>query len=176
MDPLPETDRSSPSPAPPVAPPTFVSDLKEVQHYGSLVLLFASIPALGLPGLVAKLLHVDEVLGLWQLIVATAPLTAAVAVVGIAILSGKYGTGELAFGAGVALLGSLFLGEVLGQQSPIRGVHLGNLPETIFKILVGYFRIYGVWSFATSFVVGGFLAWAWSKKFWPRLAPGLRKL
>jgi hypothetical protein len=165
----------TPLPEPEPKPPTLISDLKEVQKYGSLVLLFASIPALGLPGLVAKLLHVDEVLSLWQLILATAPLTAAATVIGIVFLGGKFGYIEQAWGAGVALLGSLILGQVLGQQSPVKGVQMGNLPDTIYKILLGYFWLYGVWSFMTSLVVGGFLAWAWSKKLAPRLTTGFRK-
>ena len=61
MHPLPEPEPLTPpaDPTVPVAPPTLKNDLKEVQHYASLVLLFASIPALGIPGVVANLLHVN---------------------------------------------------------------------------------------------------------------------
>ena len=167
MTPLPEPE--------PLKPPTLISDLKKAKHYGELILLVSSIPAIGIPGLVAKLLHADELIGLWQLIVATAPLTAAATVVGIAILSKKYGFPETLFGTVVALFGSIVLGIVLGRELPIKTLPTGGNPfGIIYWILSGYFRLYGIWSFATSLVVGGFLAWAWSKMLWPRLSTGFR--
>ncbi|MHC5541458.1 hypothetical protein ACYOEI_24830 [Singulisphaera rosea] len=163
-------DRTQPLQDTPVEPPTFSSDMNEIRAKLSYVLLFASIPGLSIPGIIAKLLHVDDVLTLWQLIVATAPLTCAVTAVGTAYLSGKYDFGQLLFGTGAALFASLLLGDVLGRLSPIAPrQELGALPFAILRILSGYLELYGAWSFASSFVVGGFLAWAWSKKIWPRL-------
>jgi hypothetical protein len=157
--------------------PSLIEDLKQIQHYGSWVLLFASLSSLTLPGLIAKLLHFDEVVSLWQLVVATAPLTLAVTAVRIAALSEKVPPPGLIFGTAIALLASLILGDMLGRQLPIKLTEVkGSLPEMIWNILAGYFRLYGGWSFATSFVVGGFLAWAWSIKLWPRIRPVVAKL
>jgi hypothetical protein len=163
------------TPEPPPRPKTLLGDLKEVQRYAALIQLFASIPAIGLPGLVAKLLHIDEVIGLWQLVAATAPLTAAVTVIGLALLSKHVEPGYMLWIAPFSLLGSLFLGLMLGQDLPVGDFKGSNPMEFTFAILAAYYRHYGAWSFATSILVGCLLAWAWSRKLWPRIVAAVRR-
>lgn len=150
--------------------PGLLKDLEKARRYGSYILLFASLPSVTLPGLVAKLLHLDELISLWHLSAATAPLTAAVALIGIASLSGRIEPAWLIPIAAFSLLGSLFLGLMLGDSLPVGDIKDFRLPEFIFAVLAAYYRHYGFWSFATTILVGGLLAWMWSRLLWPRVA------
>jgi len=134
-------------------PPSLLADIEQARRYGSYVLFFASLPSLTLPGLVAKIFDVDDLIGLGRLIAATAPLTAAVTVVGIAALGRRIEFLWLIAIAAFSLLGSLFLGLMIGDSLPraeILAIKDYNLLPFIFSILTVYYRHYGGWSFATS--------------------------
>ncbi len=157
-------------------PPSWKQDLSQIKKVGLWVALLVSIPALGIPGILAKLLKLEEILALWQVIVLTAPLTAAIAVVGVVVLRPP----KEDYWAVIWLLPclTLFLTTLLSRflgfglaidPSATFFRESGGPTKWFFRMVAAYYALYGFWSFASSILVGGFLAWVWAEKVLPRL-------
>lgn len=154
-------------------------DLRQVQQVGFWVALLVSAPALGLPGLISELLHAKELLTLWSLVRATAPLTAAVAVIGVVVVRRWMSIYQLSVFAPAALLATTALGRAWG----LRGIPAANnVPfwttlngSGLARMLKSYFDLYGPTAFGSALLVGAFLAWVWGVKLWPYLARGSRR-
>ncbi len=158
--------------------PTWKQDLDDVRKVGFWVALFISLPSLAVPALIGSVLEpgkvgVEGITTIWQVIVLTAPLTAAVAIVGAVAARGQLtGYPLVAFSTivlGIATLLGNMLGISAGVQPPWENMSDGAY--AIFtKMVSNYYKAYGPWTFISSLVVGGFLAWVWSEKVRPHLA------
>ncbi len=172
---------------------TFKEDLEAVWQAADRVALLLTLISLGLPGVIAKLF--DPVVNIWQVIVLTGPLTAAVALIGTGIIrgwvSGVPGFILLLLGTVVAttLLGNFLQWggaikidpeDLLGilaliVTSPLNPIGNGlRLLMALLTFLEKYFQLYGAERFLSSLVIGAFLAWAWGKKVLPHLAGSAR--
>lgn len=155
-------------------------DLEDVRKVGFWVAFFITLPTLTLPALLVNLIApgdmgMDEAESIWATLTLTAPLTAAVVVVILAIHYEWFSDGwsMTLFGAAI-LAGTTLLADLLsvGAGVSLREVWqaAGYNPLSFFNVLVvSYYQVYGFWSFASSLVVGSFLAWLWLEKIFPYL-------
>jgi hypothetical protein len=158
--------------------PIWKSDFDDVRRVGFWVCLFISLPALGVPVLLGKILEpgklgVEEALSVWSLVKITAPLTVASAIVGIAVLRNWF-TSLLPLSgfAAVMLIVATALSYNLGigtSFDPFKTMPSGPLHHILIRMLGRYYELYSPWAFISSLVVGGFLAWVWVKKLSPHL-------
>ena len=172
---------SSPQAAQPKPKRKLKEDLAQIRSAGFWVALFITLPTLSLPTLIVSLLEpgdlgIDEATSIWNILVLTAPLTVATIVMIVALHYDWFDNGWFftLFGAGLlaatTLLADLLsIGGVIDVGEVWRAV--GYQPFNFFEgMLVRYYEIYGFWSFASSLVVGGFIAWIWIEKIMPYLA------
>jgi hypothetical protein len=165
------------------APPkrrTLKEELAQIQSVGFWVALFVTLPTLSLPTLLVNLIApgtmgADEAQSIWNVLVLTAPLTAAIAILILAIHYDWFDNGWIfvLFAAGVLAITTLIAnGLSVGGGVDVGAVWqaVGYQPFNFFEgLLVTYYQIYGFWSFASSIVVGCFLAWIWIEKLVPSL-------
>jgi hypothetical protein len=163
-----------------IAPPTFGEDLAQIAKVAGGVGFALSLISIGLPAILA---WITEYLGpavpIWKAFVATAPLTTAVAIIGVGVLRGRIdGLWSFLFAAAGTLLATAGIGHLLGMAGWIDLFDMWEeFPSNIFGFLAAvalaflenYWRIYGPQMFASSLVVGLFLAWAWGAKILPHL-------
>jgi hypothetical protein len=155
-------------------------DVAEVRTVGFWVALVVTLPTLSVPALAEKLLDpgqlgVAEARSLWEVFSLTAPLTAAFAIFGVSLLRDWFENtftwilfsagiiaattviaNALSFGAGVSIIDVLYA----SRFSPVNFVQ---------NMVASYYAVYGFWSFMSSLVLGGFLAWIWAEKVLPYL-------
>jgi len=166
--------------AQPFAAPTFRQDLSQVAKAAGGVGVVLSMLSIGLPAILAWITeHLGPAIPIWKAFVATAPLTTAVAVIGVGVLRGRIdGLWSFLFAVAGTLLVTAGIGHLLGLAGWIDLFDMWEeFPSNIFGFLVAvsyaflenYWRIYGPQMFASSLVVGGFLAWAWGAKILPHL-------
>jgi hypothetical protein len=157
--------------------PAWKSDFDHVRKVGFWVYLFVSLPTLGIPALLSKVLEpgklgVEEAFSMWSLVKLTAPLTVATAIVGIAILRKWFVGYSLVVFATAILIGATALSHTWGIGTAIessKATPSGGIPTALTRMLRSYADLYGPWPFFSSLVVGGFLAWVWAEKLWPHL-------
>jgi len=123
--------------------------------------------------------HLGPAVPIWKAFVATAPLTTAVAVIGVGVIRGRIdGVWSFLFAVAAALLVTAGIGHWLGLAGWIDLFDLWEeFPSNLFGFLLAvslaflenYWRIYGPQLFASSLVVGLFLAWAWGAKILPHV-------
>ncbi|MEO8505506.1 MAG: hypothetical protein ABI609_16545 [Acidobacteriota bacterium] len=103
---------------------------------------------------------------LFQVFVQTAPLTIAVAIVGLAIIR-KWVDGflKVVLLSAWVLFASLQLGSRLGRMGKLPTLGNGVL-SVVFGATAFYWKIYGPSLFVSALVLGGFLAWV-VNKVWP---------
>jgi hypothetical protein len=166
--------------AQPVAPPTLRQDLSLVFKMAGSVAVVLSMISVGLPAILAWITeHLGPAIPIWKAFVATAPLTTAVAVIGVGVLRGRIdGPWSFLFACAATLMLTAGIGHFLGLAGWIDLFDMWEqFPSNIFGFLVAvsyaflenYARIYGPQLFASSLVVGLFLAWAWGLKILPHL-------
>lgn len=171
--------RISPAPTPPSPPRSLKNDLDDVRKVGFWIAFFITLPTLTFPAFLVNFISpgemgVDEAASIWQTIVLTAPLTAAVIITILAIHYEWFTNG---------CLGTLFIAAVLAATTLISsafGVGAGVDVAAIWRadyhpvaflnnMIRAYYQIYGFWSFASSLLVGSFIAWIWIAKVMPYL-------
>jgi hypothetical protein len=163
-----------------IAPPTFREDLGKVATAAGSVAVILSMISMGLPAILAWITeHLGPAIPIWKAFVATAPLTTAVAVIGVGVIRGRIdGVWTFLFAVAGTLLLTAGIGHWLGLAGWIDLFDMWEeFPSNIFGFLVAvsyaflenYWRIYGPQLFASSLVVGLFLAWAWGAKILPHL-------
>ena len=155
--------------------PSLKKDLRKVRNIGLLLGMLVAAPSI--PAFVGALLNLGPVEGLWNFFLGTAPLTAAIAILGIsAALLRRYkrlGCGPY-LAAIPIVLAVTWCGFELG---PGRSGLSGNLQEAVrrdsnvltlpFALLSAYFQAYGFWTFMLCWLVGGFVAWVIGVKLAP---------
>lgn len=159
---------------------TLKQELAQIQSVGFWVALFITLPTLSVPALLVNLIApgamgADEAQSIWNVLVLTAPLTAAVMIFILAIHYDWFDNGWIfvLFAAGV-LAATTWIADALSIGG---GVDVGAVwqavgyhPVGFFEgMLVSYYQLYGFWSFASSLIVGSFLAWIWIDKVVPNL-------
>jgi hypothetical protein len=159
---------------------TLKEDLGQIQSVGFWVALFITLPTLSVPALLVNLIApgtmgADEAQSIWNVLVLTAPLTAAVTLLIFSIHYDWFDNGWIfvLFAAGV-LVATTWIADALsiGGGVDVGAVWqaVGYQPFNFFEgLLVTYYQLYGFWSFASSIVVGSFLAWIWIDKVVPKL-------
>jgi hypothetical protein len=174
-------DNAAKPPVPPKKRNTWKEDVAQIRTVGFWIALFITLPTLALPSILLKTLvpsqmGVQEAESIWQVLVLTAPLTAAVVIVIIAIHHDWFSNGWIAafFAAGV-LAGTTLLSDLLSLGAGVNVLHVLQAsdyqPMTFLNnMVVSYYQIYGFWAFASSLLVGGFIAWIWLEKIMPRLS------
>ncbi len=155
-------------------------DLEDVRKLGFWLALFITLPTLTLPTILVNLIApsemgVDEAVSIWQTLTLTAPLTAAVVIIVLAIYYEWFSDGCLGtlFVAGILALTTLLsnllrigTGVEIGEIWRAAGYH----PVSFLNgLIASYYQIYGFWSFASSLLVGCFIAWIWIEKILPYL-------
>ncbi|MBI1298774.1 hypothetical protein GC175_27885 [bacterium] len=137
-----------------------------------------TLPTLSLPTIIVSLLDpgalgTDEATSIWNILVLTAPLTAAIVVMIVAIHYDWFDNGWIfTLSAAALLAATTFLADWLrvGMAVDLRVVWQETGPMNFFEgLMVSYYHLYGFWSFASSIVVGGFIAWVWIDKIVPSL-------
>ena len=117
-----------------------------------------------------------EASAIWQVLVLTAPFTLSVAIVGVALLRGWFNGDDwfqAAYFATFVLLAATLLAKALSigasveieEVSPLRWVPICWGIDLAYS----YAKVYTPWMFFASTTIGGFLAWAWSRKVMPHL-------
>jgi hypothetical protein len=165
---------------PNVAVPTLRQDLSLVAKMAGSVAVVLSMISVGLPAILAWITaHLGPAIPIWKAFAATAPLTTAVAVIGVGVLRGRIdGVWSFLFACAATLLLTAGIGHLLGLAGWIDLFDMweefpsnlfGFLAAVCYAFLENYWRIYGPQLFASSLVVGLFLAWAWGKKMLPHL-------
>lgn len=155
-------------------------DLSQIRMVGFWIALFITLPTLSLPALLVNLITpsemgAEEATSIWNVLILTAPLTAAVAVIILAVHYDWFSDGwslglfAVALLAGTTLLANwLQIGRGIDLQAAWQ--EAGYQPFSFLEaMIVYYYNQYGFWSFASSLLVGGFLAWIWIDKIVPRL-------
>jgi uncharacterized protein (DUF983 family) len=165
-----------PSPA-----PSLKADLQQITQVAGYLSAVLTVLSLGIPAVLA---WVTEYLGpaipIWKAFVATAPLTLAVAIIGLGMLRGWLDdiVSFCVWTAGAFLVTGA-VGHWLGLCEWIDPLALwqkegGNPIQFSFVIcwtfLENYWRMYGTQMFCSSLLVGSFLAWAWGVKLLPHLS------
>ncbi|MDQ8020773.1 MAG: hypothetical protein REI94_02975 [Moraxellaceae bacterium] len=172
----------------PAGKPGWSATLGDIRRVGFWVMLFMSLPTLATPALLNKLfaggmLDGEGMVSMGRLILLTAPLCAAVALYGIALLRGWLDWEAGAVPHLLSVFGLLALGSVLNAlfnpQAPVllsqawqaAAEHSGltQIVAAVVFMLFGYLKAWGSWPFLSSLVVGGFLAWVWARKLLPQL-------
>lgn len=159
---------------------TLKQELAHIQAVGFWVALFVTLPTLSLPTVLVKviapgLMDAADAQSIWNVLVLTAPLTAAVAILILALHYDWFDNGWIFILFAAAVLATTTL--IANGLSVGGGVDLGAVwqavgyqPFSFFEgLLVTYYQLYGFWSFASSIVVGCFLAWLWIEKLVPNL-------
>jgi hypothetical protein len=165
---------------PQIAVPSFRQDLSLVFKMAGSVAVVLSMISVGLPAILAWITeHFGPAIPIWKAFAATAPLTTAVAVIGVGVLRGRIdGPWSFLFACAATLMLTSGIGHVLGLAGWIDLFDMwekfpsnlfGFLAAVSYAFLENYWRIYGPQLFASSLVVGLFLAWAWGKKILPHL-------
>jgi hypothetical protein len=162
----------------PDKPDTLSQNLAEVRRAGNWVLHLISLFTLGLPAYIGKL--IEPVLDFWDIFAITAPLTIAIAVIGVSLIRKWFdeGLGYLWFAAGT-VVGTSWIGNRVFDAPgwidiwKITGsyrIHPILLPLAfLWEYSKNYYYLYGNGRFASSLVIGSFLAWVWGKKVLPHL-------
>ncbi len=158
--------------------PALKDDLKQITAAAGAVAFVLSVFSLGVPAVVA---WATEKLGpaipIWKALVATAPLTSSIALLGVAVLRGKLdGPLQFLFAAACTLAATAAVAHWVDMPGWIDlAARFHDLPSNPIQMsaavcglfLVNYWTIYGAELFGSSVVVGLFLAWAWGVKLLP---------
>jgi hypothetical protein len=161
-----------------LAVPTLGDDLRQVAKAAGGVAVLLSMLSMGLPAILAWITeHLGPAVPIWKAFVATAPLTTSVAVIGVGVIRGRIdGLWSFLFAVAGTLLVTAGVGHALGLGGWIDLFDMWEeFPSNVFGFLLAvslaflenYWRIYGPQLFASSLVVGLFLAWAWGAKILP---------
>lgn len=160
--------------------PKLKDDLRQIAAGAGVVAFLLSVLSLGLPAVVA---WITEKLGpavpIWKALVATAPLTMSIALIGVGLVRGKLdGFWQFLAAATIVLVVTAGLARLVGMPGWIDlAAQLDDLPSNpaqllaavCFLFLKNYWKIYGAQLFGSSVVVGIFLAWAWGAKILPHV-------
>ncbi|MBX3001955.1 MAG: hypothetical protein KF893_25750 [Caldilineaceae bacterium] len=155
-------------------------ELAQIQGVGFWVALFVTLPTLSLPTVLVKviapgMMDAADAQSIWNVLVLTAPLTASLVIVILAIHYDWFDNGWvlMLFGAGLLTVTTLIANALSiggGVDPGAVWQAVGYQPFRFFEgLLVSYYQLYGFWSFASSIVVGGFIAWLWIDKIVPNL-------
>jgi len=139
-----------------------------------------SVISLGLPAVIAWITErLGPAIPIWKAFAMTAPLTLAVALIGVGLVRGWIdGVFPFVFSVAGALAATAGLGHLLGLGGWVdlaavwRDLPSGvlDLPIAVALLfLQNYWKLYGPQQFASSLVVGAFLAWAWGAKILPHV-------
>lgn len=174
----------------------FTQDVEDVKTIGAWLAFLITLPTLAVPAIISTLLgnpgelNEEAIKTLWDTFLLTAPLTCAIAIMGVWVPTaikaynqanqGKkwQNPGEVAV-IGVGMLLSLWLAAGISQfflktegvdvweairssSSRVGGSSIVWL--SLWTIFLKYFEIYGVYNFLSSLAIGLFLAWIWNKK------------
>lgn len=169
----------------------FAKDIEDIKRVGYWLAFVITLPSLSVPAIVSTLLDPGEFGGetietLSTNFFLTAPLTCAIALIGIWIVpvTRKYLSeqGTLTYpnvlGIGFGVLFSLWIAaqasKLLLNAQGVDVVTVYNETDTdislikillsLWNILAEYFRFYGFHKFLSSFAIGIFLAWIWNNK------------
>jgi hypothetical protein len=165
-------------------------DIEDIKTVGAWLAFFITLPTLAVPAVISTLLdnpgQFDEeaIKILWETFLLTAPLTCAIALIGVWItpIIEKYSspTYSVMSGIGIGALFSLWLAAQISQSLlNIQGVDIvttisstnasGPLKiwMSLWNIFVEYFRLYGFQKFLSSCAIGIFLGWIWNSKILP---------
>jgi hypothetical protein len=166
---------------------SFWNDLKDVRTVGGWVgtaLTVISVLSLGLPGVIKFLTDkLSETIEFWQSILVTAPLTAAIAVIGVCLLRKwlrdwrwllLFSVGTVAAASWLASCfdnpGAIDLYSVWNAYSGASWPSLIIVGVAVlYTFLQHAWVAYGGTGYYSALVVGGFLAWAWGAKILPHL-------
>jgi hypothetical protein len=166
---------------------SFWKDLKDVRTVGGWVgtaLTVISVLSLGLPGIVKFLTDkLSETIEFWKSILVTAPLTAAIAVIGVCLLRKwlrdwrwllLFSVGTVAAASWLASCfdnpGAIDLYSVWNAYSGASWPRLIIVGVAVlYTFLQHAWVAYGGTGYYSSLAVGGFLAWAWGAKILPHL-------
>jgi hypothetical protein len=160
--------------------PSLRDDLQQVFKMAGVVATILSVLSLGLPAILAWITeHLGPAIPIWKAFATTAPLTVAVAAIGVGLIRGWLdGPGRFLFACAGTLILTAGIGHAVGMGGWIDlAARWRDLPSGIYQLpiavmtlfLENYWRLYGPQMFASSFVVGAFLAWAWGVKLLPHL-------
>jgi len=162
-----------------VAPLTFKQVLADIKTGAFWVALFVSLPTLTLPAIITKLLDpgdvgAEDVAAVGEIVGVTAPLTAAVAIIAVAVIREWFDNGwviTLFAAATLALTSAASARWGIGQAIDMGAVweNAGGISSFVTDMFGEYLSIYGGWPFVCSLVVGGFLGWAWAMRILPYL-------
>jgi zinc-ribbon domain len=166
-------------------------DIEDVKTVGAWLAFFITLPTLAVPAVISTLLdnpgQFDEeaIKILWDTFLLTAPLTCAIALIGIWItpIIEKYSSNDqtptysATLGIGIGILFSLWLAAQISQSLlNIQGVDVVTITSntnasgplkiwmSLWNIFVEYFRLYGFHKFLSSCAIGVFLGWIWNSK------------
>jgi hypothetical protein len=162
-------------------------DLSQIRKVGFWIALFITLPTLSLPALLVNLIApgemgVEQAQSIWNVLVLTAPLTAATLFLILAVHYEWFNDGwSLGLFAMALLVGTTLLADWLSIG---QGIDLQTIwqaaeyqPFTFLEAMIAsYYEIYGIWSFTSSILVGGFLSWIWIDKIMPHLANSEEKV
>jgi hypothetical protein len=116
-----------------------------------------------------------EAVAIWDVLVLTAPFTAAVALIVICALRGWFGPDDLMgivyFGAFILFMTTIAAQSLrIGARVEIQEVSPIHFAPFSWMIDLGYsyWQVYTPWMFFSSTALGGFLAWIWATKIMPR--------
>jgi len=193
-DALPPRSQPPPAPLPPAraARPSFREDFDTISKVMGWVALGLVAPSLAGPVLLVKAVSLAAGVGgnpvqstlddagvLWEAALRTAPLTAAVAIMGIAVLRKWFANPlQMVMVAAVALLCTTLAAGFVDSAFTTRFARImparlsGNPFEFIVQLVGIYVTLYGARYVIAGGVVGGFLAWAWACRLLPHFAKG----
>ena len=168
-------------------------DIEDIKTAGAWLAFFITLPTLAVPAVISTLLdnpgQFDEeaIKILWETFLLTAPLTCAIALIGVWITPiieniEKYSSHTNLFMSviGIGTLFSLWLAAQISQSLlNIQGVDVVTITSStnasgplkiwmsLWNIFVEYFRLYGFQKFLSSCAIGIFLGWIWNSKILP---------
>jgi hypothetical protein len=163
-------------------------DIEDIKTVGGWLAFFITLPTLAVPSVISTLLdnpgqfNEEAIKVLWDTFLLTAPLTCAIALIGIwatpIAVKNQEPTNSTILGMGAGILFSLWLAAQISQfllniqgvdvVAIISGTNASSLSQKIFmslwNISVEYFQLYGFHKFLSSCALGVFLGWIWNSK------------
>ena len=164
----------------------FTQDVEDVKTVGAWLAFFITLPTLAVPAIISTLLdnpselNEEAIKTLWDTFLLTAPLTCAVAIVGVWLpvvlkrCKHPYRAYQL---VGIGGLFSLWLAAQISKSLlNVQGIDVVStmqstrsegfqIQASLWNVVVNYFHLYGAYKFVSSWAIGIFLAWIWNRKF-----------
>lgn len=161
----------------------FTQDVEDVKTVGAWLAFFITLPTLAVPAIISTLLdnpgelNEEATKTLWDTFLLTAPLTCAVAIIGVwlPVVIKKYPNKAYQL-IGIGGLFSLWLAAQISKSllniqgvdviSTMQSTRAGGLQiqMSLWNVFVNYFHLYGAYKFLSSWAIGIFLAWIWNRK------------